>query len=205
MGIFDVLVLSTLTLIFSGQSSSEWIEQAENRATAIPEIGGFLYKVLGECDQDRRGRAEKQSCLLAAKRHRRGYKGRLLVLNVKRLAGYFSKPKWNPKRRAYKVRFTPVFGGRGLGLSVGRPKRLDRRGRPVMRQMVLWLTRPESMPEFVFLRDIERGMVTMKLFFELAKPWTFKKRNSGEVRGISVRLKALQLRSRHAVLAERRY
>ena len=200
-----VLLLATITQLGSDVSNKDSFGDLEAKATPIKEIGAFLQKILGDCDQGRHQRFEKQKCLEEAERNRKGYKGRLLVLNVKKLSGYFSKPRWNARRRAYKVMFTPVFGSRGLGLSVGRPKRLDRQGRPVMRRIALWLTRPSSMPEFVFFRNIERGMVSMKLFIKLVRPWTLKKRDLGEVRGISVELKALQLRSRQTVLAERRF
>ena len=55
------------------------------------------------------------------------------------------------RRSAYRVELTPFFADRALALSVGKPKKFNADGLPVVRNLPLLVKLPEGETEFTFL------------------------------------------------------
>ncbi len=169
------------------------VDEAFEAATPIARLERWLSERLGDCE-GREPLPERRACEAAAARSRQDK--RRWALELEDLGGRLGAPTWDAKRRAWRVLLTPVFGAGGLGLTVGRPSRLDGEGRPVVARIPLWLELPAGVPEFVFRRDLERGMVRLHLLFEVGAPWRLARKGNPAVRGISVQLRAWRLESR---------
>lgn len=177
-------------------------DRAAKEATPIDGLGRFLERVLGACDGVDEDRVDRRVCDKKAEEAREALEGRLLLFESSELAGRFSAPEWDPRKRRYRVLWTPIFGERGLGLTVGRPSRLDSAGNPVLERRALWVDRPSNLPEFIFRRDLERGMVDLELLIVAGDTWRLRRRGGPDVRGLEVELRGLRLRTRSGILVE---
>lgn len=171
-------------------------------ARPIAALDRFLDDAVGRCATPTDPRFDRRGCLAEARRRRRAMADDRWRLDIRGLRGRLDPPVWDRRRRAWRVLLTPIFGERGLGLSVGRPSRVDRAGRPVVRKVPLWVRRPDDLPEFIFRRDLERGKVTLRILVTVGERWSFG-RGERAVEGLSVRLVGWQLVHRSGVLGER--
>lgn len=181
--------------------------EAWTTATTVESLGRFLEDLLGDCDGSPGSVSSSavRACREEAEKARAAAKGRLFALTRRDVKGKLDGLVWVPSKNAYRVFLTPIFGELGLGLTIGRPTRLNRAGQPVLARRRIWLRRPEGVPEFIFRRDLERGMVLVDLLVEVGRPWRLGRRGQKSVRGLSAKLRGLRVRTRDAVLTEKLY
>ena len=105
------------------------------------------------------------------------------------------------------MNLVPIFDERGLALSVGKPRKVDRQGRPVLRHVPIWVQRDKGEPELLFKRRMLRGTARLELVVEPVRAWRLRRKGDDDLRGMEVRLVGLRmLPSRgDGVLAEQVY
>ena len=190
-----------LLLAGPGWAEPSPFQAAWDAAEPIEALGRFLGATVGRC-AGLEGSAIRR-CRADADRARAEASGAVRALRVTRPRGLLGTPSFDPERGRWRVRLTPIFSAEGLGLTVGRPLRLDREGRPVVRTIDLWVDKPSGLPDFVFRRDVERGIVRLQVLVKLGEPWALKRRGRAPARGLSTRLVGYRLTHRSTVLGER--
>ncbi len=162
-------------------------------AEEIRNLGQFLEGYLGDCDSPEPA-FDKRGCLRAVRKKQKRYRGKLLVLGVDEPAEQLRLAQWDDAKRAYRLHLTPFFSERGLALSVGAPKRMNRQGFPMVRNIPIWVKQPSGKPRFGFRRALERGMVRLELLVKPLRPWRLRqKRTKDVVRGLAVRLMGVRI------------
>lgn len=189
-----------LTLALAPAAPSSFDAVADT-AESVQNLGRLLDTYIGDCDHsgpefDRRG------CELKAAEVRKSYRGRRLRVQPSDLSGLLSLKGFDRRKQAFRLDLVPIFAPRGVAMSIGRPRKLDREGRPVIRTIPIWVKLPDGTPDFVFRRDLERGMVRMELIVQVQRGWQLK-RGKEHAEGMGVKLLGLRLLdSRGGVLAE---
>jgi hypothetical protein len=92
-----------------------------------------------------------------------------------------------------KARFlwTPVHDARGLALTVGKPDKLDKSGRPVMKLFVVDVALADGVLESDVQRAIRTGNIAIELVADFDKTWALGAAES-QVRGVSVKPRAIR-------------
>ena len=176
-------------------------------AKPVPNLGRLLAGYVGDCapkgGQDRVQRA----CRRAVQRFQRDWSGRLIRVEIEDPGHVLHFVGFDRRKEAFRLNLVPFFPARGLGMSVGRPRRINSEGLPVMRNLPLWVKLPEDQPPFVFRRDLERGMVRLELVVVPKKAYRMRRAGKAPVRGLEVTLKGLRLVGARSgeVLMERTY
>lgn len=177
----------------------------DRQARAVPNLGRLLEGYLEDCEADVPG-FDAAACKKRVKLARQKVDGRLLKLDVE-VEGRLNLSGWDKRKQAYRLHLVPLFDERGLGLSVGRPKRLDRQGRPVLKNIPIWVKKTEGEPEVIFKRRLARGMVRLEVIVEPQRAWRLRKKGDEDLRGMAVKLVGLRLYPARGdeVLAEQTY
>lgn len=200
-----MMITSTLSLLILVASATPY-ERARGNAEVIENLGRFLEEYVGQCDSDE-PLFDKAACEQKAKSVRRKYRGRTLRLEVDSPRDLVSVAKFDQRKKMFRVHLTPFFSERGLGLSVGRPRKLTAEGYPVVRNVPIWVKLPDGEPEFVFRRQLDRGMVRLELLFKPKRAWQLKRRGGDAVRGAEVALVGVRVYGSRGgtLLAEQTY
>lgn len=176
-------------------------DRAWAEAEEVSRLEAFLDETVGDCEKVPNKDGARRACEREAQSVRRERSGKVFAVRFDDLASRLSDFGFDRKKKQYRVLLTPVFGAGGLGLTLGAPLRLDGAGHPIVRRLPVWLTKPSDVPEPFFRRDVERGLLRMELLFEVERAWRMQ-RAGHVVRGLSVRLRGLRLRTRSDVIAE---
>ncbi len=166
-------------------------QSVQRRAESVGNLGRFLERYVGDCDSDDPN-FDRAQCEADAKAQRAEFQGRLIRLDFDDLRGQIKLVGWDARKNAYRLELTPFFSERGLGLSIGKPKRLTSDGLPVVRNIPIWVKGVGNEPEFVFRRQLDRGMVRLELLVKPKRAWRLKK-GRHTVRGADVSLKGFRL------------
>jgi len=174
-------------------------------AKTVRNLGRLLEGYLEDCtvqvpDFDR------AACTARVRAAREKVDGRRLEVEVE-VEGLIHFSGWDKRKKAYRLHLVPLFDERGLGMSVGHPKRLDAQGRPVLKNIPIWVKRDEGEPEVIFKRRLRRGMVRLQLLVQPKRAWRLKPRDGDALRGMEVGLVGLRLYPARGnkVLAEQTY
>lgn len=183
-------------------------ETLRARSASVENLGRFLESSLGDCPAKRRETdAARRDCVARAGRYLRSVRGKMLRVTISEPAGIMSVARFDERKGAFLVNLVPFFAARGKGMSVGRPRRLDRSGRPVMRHLPVWVKLPEDTPPFFFRRNLERGMVQLELVVVPESSYRLRRPGRGDVEAVEVKLRGLRLVAARsgAVLVEKTY
>ena len=186
-------------------------DRVHAQAKPVPSLGRWLKDYLGECPSAVRGgpehAADRAACVAQARRFRRAWGRKALRVTIDEPTDVLAMVGFDRRKKAFRLNLVPFFSVRGLGLSVGRPRRVTADGRPVMRHWPLWVKLPEDTPPFVFRRNLERGMVQLELIVVPTAPYRLRRSKRTPIRGLEVKLRGLRLiRARSGdVLLERVY
>ncbi len=174
-------------------------------AKPVRNLGRMLKGYLEDCKVDV-PQFDRAGCQSRVKRARADVDGQRYVVDVE-TQGLLSFAGWDKKKQAYRLHLVPLFDERGLGMSVGRPKRLDRQGRPVLKNIPIWVNKAEGEPELIFKRRLQRGMVRLELLVEPRRAWRMRRKGEDDMRGMQVKLVGLRLYPARGdrVLAEQVY
>lgn len=174
-------------------------------AKPVRNLGRMLKGYLEDCTVDAPG-FDRAGCQTRVKLARSDVDGHRYVVDVES-QGLLNFAGWDKKRQAYRLHLVPLFDERGLGMSVGRPKRLDRKGRPVLKNIPIWVKKAEGEPEVIFKRRLQRGMVRLELLVEPRRAWRMRRKGDDDMRGMEVKLVGLRLYPARGdkVLAEQVY
>lgn len=196
---------SALSLLILVASATPY-ERARSGAETIENLGRFLEEYVGQCDSDE-PIFDKAACERKAQDARKRYRGRTLLLEIDSPRDQVSVATFDERKKMFRIHLTPFFSERGLGLSVGRPRKLTAEGYPVVRNVPIWVKLPDGEPEFVFRRQLDRGMVRLELIFKPKRAWQLKSRGGDAVRGAEVALVGVRVYGSRgsSVLAEQTY
>lgn len=174
------IVLAALVLAASPFESAE----------EIPRLDAFLDAYVGTCRSHAPAvRAECERDAHAARRRLTGEAFRLegdarVQLSVRSV---------DAQRGVIRVRILPFWSEGGLGLSVGRPRRLDGQGNPLVRTLDLEVPLPDDEPAFIARRRFEMGRVRLEWVVRPQSSWSLSRPGEDEVRGVAVRPVALRI------------
>lgn len=175
-------------------------------AEVVRNLGRFLEQYLGDCESDDPA-FDKRSCEAAAAEVRKEHQGKVLRLELDDVRDQLHLATFDQKKGAYRLHLVPFFGERALALSVGKPKRVNDEGQPVLDNVPIWVKRPEGQPELIFRRALERGQVRIELLLKPKGAYRLKRKGDTDIRGAEVALVGLRLfqESGDAPLAEQMY
>ena len=199
------LAILLLSFVFSATGS---YDSLRSRAEPITNLGRFLEAVVGDCASvDPAAGGDRRACKARVRRAQNDYRGRLMRVQVDEVASAMSLAGYDERKEAFRVDLIPFFSARGFGMSVGKPKRLNRDGLPVMRKLALWVKLPADTPAFVFRRNLERGMVHLELVVVPENAYRMLRAGRDPILGLEVALKGLRLVGARSgeVLAEHVY
>lgn len=176
-------------------------------ADEISSLGRLLEGYLEDCRPKDVPGFDRAACQRRVKAFRQDRKGKRFRLEVTEVEGRLRFAGWDDRKGAYRLLLTPIFGDRGLGLTVGRPRRTNRDGQPIVKVVPIWVERPAGEPELIFKKRLQRGMVRLELLVEPDRPWKLKRKGDTDLRGLAVRLLGLRLKAGRGakVLAEQTY
>lgn len=174
-------------------------------ARTVNNLGRLLEGYLEDCDVDTPG-FDREGCRERVKAARAELDGARLKVEVD-VAGRLRLAGWDARKEAYRLHLVPLFDARGLGLSVGKPRRVDAKGRPVVKNIPIWVKRAKGEPEAIFERRLARGMVRLELLVEPRRAWRIRRKGDDDLRGLDVKLVGLRLYAARGgeVLAEQTY
>ena len=181
-------IIAVLTLV----SASTAFDTLVAEAKPVPNLGRLLAGYVGECDAGEVADG-RQACRRSVRRFRRDWRGQLARVTIEEPADVVRFVGFDRRKKAFRLNLVPFFAARGFGMSVGRPRRINGQGQPVMRNLPLWVKLPEDRPPFVFRRDLERGMVRLELVVVPKKTYRVRRAGKTPVRGLEVALKGLRL------------
>ncbi|MCA9551142.1 MAG: hypothetical protein KC933_13995 [Myxococcales bacterium] len=175
-------------------------------AEKVPNLGRLLEGYLEDCQVDTPG-FDKAGCEARAKAAQKKADGQLLEIELSELDGNLSFAGWDQRKQAFRLHLVPLFDERGLAMSVGKPKKLDAEGRPVLGNIPIWVKKPDGEPELIFKKRLQRGMVRLALLVKPKRPWRMKRKQGDDIRGMEVELVALRLLAARGgeILAEETY
>ena len=176
-------------------------------ATEIRNLGRFLESYLEDCAPKDAPAFDRAACAKRVELFRREHAGRRLRIDVSGLDERLQFAGWDDRKKAYRLLLTPMFGERGLGLSVGKPTKTTRDGLPIVKVVPIWVERPDGEPELIFKKRLQRGMVRLELLVEAERAWSLSRKGDTDLRGLSVELIGLRLKEGRGarVLAEQTY
>lgn len=184
------MLWAALMLLVSGSS----YEGLAARARTVPNFGRMLEAFVGQCDRgDVEAGFDKKRCQQDVEQTRRSMSGRLMRVVIDDPGPNMALAGFDSRKGAFRVDIVPFFQARGMGLSVGRPQRLNDQGLPVMRHLPVWVKLPEDTPTFIFRRNLERGMVRLELVIVPKAAYRIRRQGREVVRGLEVDLKALRV------------
>ena len=152
--------------------------EASKTAERISNLGRFLEEYLGDCVSNQPA-FDKAGCESSARAFQKSREGRLLLFELADASEQLRFAEWDGARKAFRLHLTPFFSERGLALSAGRPRGLDRRGLPIVKNVPVWVQSPGGERDFGFRRALERGMLRVELLVRANRPWQFER--SGDV------------------------
>ncbi len=198
---------STIICILAVTAAASGYDTLSAKAEPVQNLGRLLEGYIGDCDGDASDRGPRKACREAVRRFRQRWRGRLLRVTIEDPGTMMTYAGYDARKKAFRLNLVPFFGARGFGMSVGRPRRLNAEGRPVMRHLPLWVKPPQDTPAFVFRRNLERGMVQLELVVMPRKTYRLRRGDAATVRGLNVRLRGLRLVSARSgdVLVEQTY
>lgn len=181
-------------------------EDLGREAESVKNLGRLLEGYLEDCSLDVPG-FDAEACRNRVKINQRAANKKRHRLEIDDVTGQLSFAGWDKRKNAYRLHLVPVFGERGVALTVGKPKRLDRQGQPVMKNIPIWVKRPDGEPEFIFKKRLERGMVRLELLVEPKRAWRMRRKGEDDLRGMETKLVGLRLYAARGdkVLAEQTY
>lgn len=177
-------------------------------AEPVSNVGRFLEDYVGNCNpKDAPKDFDKAACLQRVKAAQKSYRGKKLVIELTDVREQLKFGSWDARKKAYRLLLTPMFSERSFGLSIGRPKRLNKAGLPVVRIVPVWVERPDGEPDFIFKNTLKRGMVRLELVVIPRKTWMFRRKNEDPLAGVEVKLLGLRLYEARGskLLAEQTY
>lgn len=182
--------------------------ELRGRAETIDNLGRWLTDYVGDCASAEAPTArDRRVCRSRVARFRKKWRGKLVRVTLDEPVDLLTLEAFDQRKKAFRVNLLPFIAARGIGMSVGRPRRLDAEGRPVVGHLPLWVRLPEDTPAFVFRRNLERGMVRLELVVVPKGAYRMRRAGQAPVRGLEVTLKGLRLvRARSGdVLAEQTF
>jgi hypothetical protein len=173
-------------------------------AKKVSNLGRLLEGYLEDCQVDVPG-FDKAACEGRALEAQRKVDGTLLEVELEGPTLNFAG--WDERKQAFRLHLVPLFDERGLGLTVGKPRKLDAEGRPVLDNIPIWVEKPKGEPELIFKKRLQRGMVRLTLLVRPKRAWRMKRRQGEDMRGMEVELVGLRLIATRggAILAEETY
>lgn len=194
-------LLSLAVLTVAAPSTEDLFRDAEK----VSNLGRLLEAYLEDCTVEAPG-FDRPGCEARVKAAQAKVQGKRLDIDVD-TQGLLSFAGWDKRKQAYRLHLVPLFDERGLGLSVGRPQRLNAEGRPVLKNIPIWVKRTEGEPEVIFKRRLQRGMVRLQLLVEPQRAWRLRGAGDEVLRGMEVNLVGLRLLTArgNTVLAEQSY
>ncbi len=197
-------IITTATILVALASTP--YERIKESAQTVANLGRFLEEYVGDCAYDD-PRFDKTGCEKKAEEARNRYRGHAIVFEVDAESQQLHVAEFDKSRQMFRVHFTPFFSERALGLSVGRPSRLTPEGYPVVKNIPIWVKLPKDQQEFIFRRDLERGLVKLELVVKPQRTWTLKSKSGELVRGAEVALAGVRVYGNRGsdVLAEQTY
>ncbi len=188
------LLAATLTLAVPAETPS--FAALRSEAEVVKNVGRFLERALGDCASDD-PEFDRAGCEARAAEERKGLKGKTFRMEVDDVESVLSFAGWDKGRQAFRLHFTPIFGERGLAMSVGRPAKLNADGLPVVKNIPVWVNPPKGEPQAIFQHQLERGQVRLEVVFRLAGAWQMtRSKKDTPVRGLEVELLGLRVYSR---------
>lgn len=175
-------------------------------AELVRNLGRFLEQYLGDCESDDPA-FDKKGCEAAALGVQKEYRNKVLRLELDDVRDQLHLATFDQKRGAYRLHLVPFFGERALAMSVGKPKRVNEEGQPVLDNVPIWVKLPDGQPELIFRRSLERGQVRLELLLKPRGAYRLKRKGDSDIRGADVALVGLRLfqESGDKPLAEQMY
>lgn len=167
-------------------------EARRRDAEPVKNLGRFLEQYVGDCEGSD-PRFDRTGCESAAAEVRKNYQGRLLRVEVDELGERIRLGPFDHAKGAFRLHLTPIFPERSFALSVGKPERLNAEGQPVLRNLPVWVRPLKGQPDFVFRRELERGMVRLELLVRPKRAWRMEPKRGDPVRGVDVELVGLRV------------
>jgi hypothetical protein len=197
---------SSLPTILSMALASSPYERAKESAQVVRNLGRFLEEYVGDCEHDE-PTFNKVACESTAKKARDRYGSGTLVIEIEDVAELIRVQSFDAARQTFQLLITPFFSERGLGMSVGKPTRLTPEGFPVVKNVPVTVRLPKGEQDFVFRRQLDRGMVKLELLVRPKNAWRMTKRDGEAVRGAEVALVGVRVygSSGNGLLAEQTY
>lgn len=161
-------------------------------ATPVNNLGRFLERYIGDCDHSDTPGFDEKACKEEVAAVRRKHRGKLIRVRIENLEGQLKFAGWDKRKNAFRLHLTPFFPERDVAMTVGKPKRY-KEGMPVLRNIPVWVPRPDGEPEFAFRRRLERGMVRLDLLVRPKTTWRKARKDEDAMRGLVVELVALRL------------
>ena len=196
------LLLGVAALLIGAPGYAELSKDAER----VANLGRLHEAYHEDCEVDTPG-FDKAGCDRRAALAQREANGQLLEVEVDDLGGILAFAGWDQRKQAFRLHLVPLFDERGLGMSVGRPRKADAQGRPVLDNIPIWVQKPQGEPELLFKKRLQRGMVRLTMLVRPKRAWRMKRREGDDMRGMEVELVALRLLAARggATLAEETY
>ncbi|MEQ8272233.1 MAG: DUF6066 family protein [Deltaproteobacteria bacterium] len=180
-----------LLLLAPAAPNAPSYESLASEATPVNNLGRYLEDYLGDCDHDTPG-FDKKGCESKQQTVQKQKNGDLIKIVVDDVRDQLSFAGWDDRKRAYRLHLTPLFPERDVALTVGKPRRLTADGRPILKNIPLWVELPKGEADFAFRRRLERGMVRLELLVRPKGPWK-KAKGDETLRGLEVKLVGLRL------------
>lgn len=171
-------------------------------AEPVPRLGSFLEAYVGDCPAV--AADARAACRRAAEATRaRANETRYLLEGDARTQ--LSIRGVDEQRGVVSLRVLPFWSDGALGLSVGRPRRLDGEGNPLVRTFDLDVSLPADEPAFMGRRRFEMGRVRLEWVVRPQASWSLSRSGEDDVRGVAARPVALRIVEPRtgAVLAEK--
>jgi len=156
----------------------------------VGHLGSFLESYVGTCD--RRPPKDRRACRAEVAAARERAEGRLVRVEGDPNA-QLTVRRFDDDRGTVDVVVLPFWSASGLAMSAGRPQRLDRSGRPLVRTLPMSVELPDDVPAFMARRKIEQGRVRVSWVVRPTSVWTLRGRDGDRVRGVAVRPLVLQI------------
>lgn len=157
-------------------------------AEPIPRLASFLEAYVGACPAaEPAGRA----CRREVQETRRAARGAFRLEGDARTQ--LTVQGVDEARGVVRVRVLPFWSEDGYGLTVGRPRRLDAQGNPMVRTLDLEIELPEDEPAFMARRRIEMGRVRLEWVIRPVAPWSLPKADGTPVQGVAVKAVAFRV------------
>ncbi len=172
--------------------AAESYEALATKATPVNNLGRYLEAYLGDCDHDAPD-FDQKGCLEKVRAVQKERDGELIKIVRDDVRDQLAFAGWDGRKKAFRLHLTPLFPERDVALTVGKPRRLNADGLPVMKNIPLWVELPKGEAEFAFRRRLERGMVRLELLVRPKGPWQKARKGDKPLRGLEVDLVGIRV------------